>query len=184
MIYDLPRAVEFGGREWAINTDYRDVLNILEAFEDPNLTDEEKAFVCLYCLYEDFGEIPREDAAAAYEAAIGFIDHGSGEQQDGPRSMDWAQDAPLIFPAVNRAAGFEVRSVEYMHWWTFVGLFMEIRESVFSTVLNLRQKKNRGKKLEKHEKEFWDENKGICVLKARLTDEEKAEKDALEKLLG
>ena len=76
MIYDLPRAVEFGGREWAINTDYRDVLNILEAFEDPNLTDEEKAFVCLYCLYEDFEEIPRDDAAAAYEAAIGFIDHG------------------------------------------------------------------------------------------------------------
>ena len=184
MIYDLPRAVEFGGREWAINTDFRDVLNILEAFEDPNLTDQEKAFVCLYCLYADFEEIPRDDAAAAYDAAIRFIDHGSGETHDGPRSMDWTQDAPLIFPAVNRAAGFEVRAVDYMHWWTFVGLFMEIRESVFATVLNLRQKKNRGKKLEKHEKEFWDENKGICVLKARLTDEEIAEKDALEKLLG
>ena len=184
MVYDLPRAVEFGGKEWEINTDFRDVLNILEAFEDPNLTDEEKAFVCLYCLYVDFENIQRDDAAAAYEAAIRFIDHGSGENHDGPRSMDWAQDAPLIFPAVNRAAGFEVRSVEYMHWWTFVGLFMEIRESVFATVLNLRQKKNRGKKLEKHEKEFWDENKGICVLKARLTDEEIAEKDALEKLLG
>lgn len=197
MVYELPRAVAFGGREWEVNTDFRDVLNILEAFEDPNLTDEEKAFVCLYCLYVDFADIPGEDAAAAYEAAIRFIDHGSGDLEEesralrsphrarnGPRSMDWAQDAPLIFPAVNRAAGFEVRSVDYMHWWTFVGLFMEIRESVFATVLNLRQKKNRGKKLEKHEKEFWDENRGICVLKARLTDEEIAERDALERLLG
>lgn len=184
MIYDLPKALTLGGREWAINTDYRDVLNILEAFEDPNLTDEEKVFVCLYCLYVDFERIPKDTVQAAYEAAIEFIDHGNGNEHAGSRSMDWTQDAPLIFPAVNHVAGFEVRSVEYMHWWTFVGLFMEIRDSVFSTVLSLRQKKNRGKKLEKHEQEFWKDNKGICELKTRYTDEEIAEKEALEKLLG
>ena len=184
MIYDLPRALEFGGRAWTIHTDYRDVLNILEAFEDPDLTDEEKAYVCLYCLYEDFETIPREDMARAYEAAIAFIDHGSGNDRPGPRTMDWRQDAPLIFPAVNRAAGFEVRAVEYMHWWTFVGLFMEIRDSVFSTVLGLRQKKNRGKKLEKYEKEFWQQNKGICELKRRLTEAEQAEEDRLRSVFG
>ena len=184
MIYDLPEVLEFGGREWAINTDYRDVLNILEAFEDPDLSDDEKAFVCLCCLYEDFESIPRTELQAAYEAAIGFIDHGSGEDQPGPRTMDWAQDAPLIFPAVNRAAGFEVRSVEYMHWWTFMGLFMEIHDSVYSTVLGLRQKKARGKKLEKYEKEYWQQNKGICELKKRLTEEEKAEEERLKSIFG
>ena len=184
MIYDLPEALEFGGREWAIWTDYRDVLNILEAFEDPDLSDDEKAYVCLCCLYRDFAEIPREQLQAAYEAAIAFIDHGSGEDRPGPRTMDWSQDAPLIFPAVNRAAGFEVRSVDYMHWWTFMGLFMEIRDSVYSTVLGLRQKKARGKKLEKYEQEYWQQNKKICVIKKRLTEEEKAEEDRLKNIFG
>ena len=184
MIFELPTALEFGGREWAIETDYRQVLRILAAYEDPDLTNEEKAGICLYNLYVDLEDIPRDQLQAAYDAAIGFIDHGADSGRPGPRTMDWTQDAPLIFPAVNRVAGFEVRSVEYMHWWTFVGLFMEIRDSVYSTVLALRQKKARGKKLEKQEQEFWNRNAGICKLRQRLTGEEQAEKDRLESLLG
>jgi hypothetical protein len=98
--------------------------------------------------------------------------------------MDWTQDAPLIFPAVNRVAGFEVRSVDYMHWWTFMGLFMEIHDSVYSTVLSLRGKKARGKKLEKDEREFWQHNRGICELKPRYTQEEIAEKERLKQIIG
>ena len=94
--------------------------------------------------------------------------------------------APLIFPAVNRAAGFEVRSVEYMHWWTFLGFFMEIRDTTYATVLGLRQKKygKHRKKLEKHEQEFWKNNASICELKPRYTEEELAEQEALKSILG
>jgi hypothetical protein len=51
-------------------------------------------------------------------------------------------------------------------------------------VLNLRQKKAKGKPLEKHEKEFWNANKKLCVLQAKLTEEEKEEKARLLALLG
>ncbi len=184
MIFDLPTSVTFGGREWAINTDYRDVLTILMAFEDAELTDNEKGYVCLNNLYPDFAEIPKDQMQAAYDAAIEFIDHGSADGKKPPRkTMDWTQDAPLIFPAVNHVAGFEVRSAEYIHWWTFLGYFMEIRESTYSTVLSLRQKKARGKKLEKYEQEYWRNNKGICELRRRETAEEKAEKARLLALL-
>ena len=185
MIFDLPTALEVGGKEWDIATDYRDILRILTAFEDPDLTQEEKVMLCLYNLYVDLEDMPQEQLQAAFDAAIQFIDHGSGGK-DGPRTMDWTQDAPLIFPAVNRAAGFEVRSVEYMHWWTFLGYFMEIRDTTYATVLSLRQKKfgrNR-KKLEKHEQEFWNNNRSICELKARYTEAELEERDRLNKLLG
>ena len=53
MIFDLPTEVEFGGRSWRINTDYRDVLRVLMAFEDVDLADDEKAFICLHNLYPD-----------------------------------------------------------------------------------------------------------------------------------
>lgn len=184
MIFELPTELEFGGRSWPIETDFRQVLRILAAYEDPELTNEEKAALCLYDLYVDFEEIPRDQMQAAYDAALAFIDHGGSGDKGGPRTMDWTQDAPLIFPAVNRVAGFEVRSVDYMHWWTFVGLFMEIRDSVYSTVLSLRQKRARGKKLEKHEEEFWKQNLAICKLQPRLTEAEQAEKERLDKLLG
>lgn len=185
MIYDLPTSVEFGGREWEINTDFRDVLSILTAFEDVDLTDQEKAYVCLHNMYVDFENIPPEQAQAAYDAAIEFIDHGNHNDNGKPnkKTMDWTQDAPLIFPAVNHVAGFEVRSADYIHWWTFMGYFMEIKDSTYSTVLSLRQKKARGKKLEKYEQDYWKENRAICEIKRRDTEEEKAEKERLRAIL-
>lgn len=183
-VFDLPTSVEFGGRRWEINTDFRDVLLILEAFEDPDLTEWEKALICIRNLYRS-RDIPPEQTQAAFDAALEFIDHFSAKD-DGhsPRTMDWTQDGPLIFPAVNRVAGFETRSAEYIHWWTFMGWFMEIRDSTYATVLGLRNKRTRGKKLEKHEQEFWRENKGICELKTRYTEEELAEQERLRSIIG
>lgn len=179
----LPTALAVNGRPRAIRAEYRQVLTILAAFDDPELTDAEKAYVCLHNLYVDFDGMPPEDYPEAYRAAVEFIDSGAGEG-GGPRTMDWQQDAPLIFAAVNRVAGREVRGPEFMHWWTFLGLFMEIRDSVYATVLSLQQKKARGKPLEPWEKDFWTRNAGVCRLKPRLTEAEAEEKRRLEQALG
>ena len=184
MIFDLPTSLEFGGRSWDIDADFRQVLRALAAFADPDLTDGEKALVLLYDLIVDFDELPPALYQEAVDAALAFIDRDDGDAgRRSLRLMDWEQDAPLIFPAVNRVAGFEVRDAPFLHWWTFLGYFMEIRDSVYSTVLGLRGKKARHKKLEKNEQEFWNENIGICRLKERLTEEEKAEKERLKALL-
>jgi hypothetical protein len=98
--------------------------------------------------------------------------------------MDWTQDANLIFPAVNKAAGFEVRGVDYMHWWTFMGYFMEIRDTTYATILGLRGKKALGKKLEKYEKEFWQHNRGLCELRTKYTEEELEEQARLKAIIG
>jgi len=98
--------------------------------------------------------------------------------------MDWEQDENILFPAINKVAGFETRSIEYLHWWTFLGYYMEISEGVFSHVLSIRMKKAKGKKLEKWEREFWSSNKSICVLREKISEEEKAERDRLNALLG
>ena len=89
-----------------------------------------------------------------------------------------------MFPAVNKAAGFETRSAEYIHWWTFLGYYMEISDGIFSNVLNLRLKKAKGKKLEKWEREYWQSNKELCVLKPNLSADEQKQRDELNKLLG
>lgn len=187
MIGELPRSLTVNGAEYVIRTDYRDILKILVAFNDPELEEREKAYICLFILFESFEEIPQEDYEAASAAAVQFIDHRSESTDDpkkSPRLMDWEQDESLLFPAVNKVAGFEVRSVKYLHWWTFMGYFMEISEGVFSNILSLRQKKVKHKKLEKWEREFWSANKDICVLKKRISKEEQEEINKLNELLG
>lgn len=184
MSFALPERLGVGGREWAIRADYREVLNILAAFSDPELTEAEKVYICLNNLYADFGEMPASDYAEAFRAAVAFIDQGAAGGRDGPRTVDWEQDAPILFPAVNRVAGFEVRGAAFLHWWTFLGFFMEIRDSVYATVLALRQKRARGEKLEKWEQDFWRRNGEICRLRPRLSEAELAEKRRLEAVLG
>ena len=101
------------------------------------------------------------------------------------RTMDWEQDESILFPAINKIAGFETRSVEYLHWWTFMGYFMEIStDGVFGSVLRLRQKKkNRKTPLDKTEKEFWNANRELCEIKPKLSEEEKAAKERLKNML-
>ena len=185
MIGHLPKSLTVGGKEYAIRTDYRVVLNIFQAFNDPELTNEEKCLICLKCLYVEAESIPQEDMQEAVDKAYSFVEGG-----DMPKSavsqvkiFDWEQDERLIFSAVNKVAGFETRAVRYMHWFTFLGLFSEIGDGLFSQVLHIRQKKAKGKKLEKWEREFEREHKDMIVLKERLTREQQIEEQADEEFL-
>jgi len=187
MIWELPKTILLGGEEWDIRTDFRDVLKIVIAFGDPNLENEEKIYICLQILYEGFDEIPEEQYEAAFTAALNFIDCEMPENQKNgklsPRTMDWEQDSNILFAAVNKIAGYEVRSVNYLHWWSFIGYFMEIpADGVFGNILRLRQKKAKGK-LDKSEREFWAANRSLCELKPKLSDKEKAAKERLKQML-
>ena len=166
----LPLTLKVGGRDWRIRTDFRDILKIFEAMNDREL-EHEKMPVRLY-----------QEAA---EQANWFIDAGTQDDEgENVRKMDWTQDEPIIFPAVNAVAGRETRAEKYMHWWTFLGYFMEIREGVFATVVRIRTKKLEGKTLDKWEKEFYRKNKKICDLIVEKTEQEKQEEQEINNLLG
>lgn len=179
-VWSLPTSLEVDGVPHEIRTDFRDILNIIAALNDPNLTDEAKGYVFLNILYK---EIPA-DIEAAYKAGMEFISAGTDDEgAPHQKLMDWEQDAPLLIPAINKVAGTEVRSLPYCHWWTFIGYYMEIGESTFSNVVSIRQKKAKGKKLDKHEQEFYRDNKSLIDIKSKLSDEEQEAHDNLLKLL-
>lgn len=188
MIGKLPTTLNIKGIDRAIRSDFRVALLIFQAFNDPELNDQEKALVMMDCLYEDLDSMPQEDYQEAYDQAVWFLDGGIQEDETKYRAskkvLDWEQDEQMIFSAVNKVAGKEIRAVDYLHWWTFLGYFNEIGEGLLSTVISIRQKKNKGKKLEKYEQEFYRENKSLIDIKTRLTKEEQAEKEYLEKLLN
>lgn len=182
MIGRLPTTLCIEDREYKIRTDYRIALTIFEAFNDIELKDNEKAMVMLNLLYE----IVPDNIEEALKKASWFLDGGKQYEEFNKtkKVMDWEQDESIIFSAVNKVAGYETREKEYIHWWTFLGYFSEIGEGLFSTVINIRQKKNKGKKLEKYEQEFYKNNKKLIDLKEKYSTEEQAEIDRLNQLLN
>lgn len=181
MLGQLPKTLTINGKSYRIRTDFRNILRIFEAFADKDLSDKEKMLVCLRRMFVDFSKLPYDDYKEAYEKVYWFIGCGKPEEKRPPvRTFNWIKDEPLMFPAVNKAAGLEVRAVPYLHWWTFMGYFESIdAESLFGTVLSIRQKKARGKKLEKYEREFMQNNKALMALDV----EEAKPRTAEEKLL-
>ena len=184
-VWSLPTSLTVGGVGFSIRTDFRVILDLLSNLTDPQFEDDEKALIMLKTIYIDSDKIPPENQAEAIERAVEFIDVGiSNDKRDKPSTMDWEQDAPIIIPAVNRVMGCEIRAMENLHWWTFIGAYMEIGQSLFSSVVQIREKKAKGKKLEKEEQEFYRENRVLIDLHRKddkLSDEQKNE---LRELFG
>ena len=182
--YTLQTSVCAGGVEYPIRTDFRAVLDVLCAMNDPELDGRAKTAVLVEIMFPNWQDIPIEHIEECCKQACDFID--CGNRDDGkphPKMIDWEQDADLIVPAINRVTGKEIRSVDYMHWWTFWGAYMEIGDCLLSNVLNIRDKKARHKKMEKHEQEFYRENKHLVDFKHKESEEEKAARENIEKWL-
>lgn len=173
MIGKLPKSLVVGDTEYAIRSGFDVALLIFQAYSDPNLSETEKAQVCLMCLYE---EVPI-NADEALKQATWFLDGGDmpKSKKSPVKLMDWEYDQSIYFPAVNKVAGYETRTVDYLHWWSFLGLFNEIGEGLFSQIINIRSKLAKGKKLEKYEREFYNDHKELINIKEKLTDAEQAQ---------
>lgn len=183
--WSLPKSINIGGINYKIRSDFRAVIDILIALSDPELKDVEKMEVMYRILYYDWEKIPYKYKTEAIEKASKFIDAGSeDEEKNHARIMDWEQDAPILIPAINDTLGYEIRSRKYVHWWTFLGAYMSMKDSVATTVISIRKKQSKHQKLEKWEKEFVRENKSICNLRKKLTKEEQEEKERINKWLG
>lgn len=182
--WSLPKTLNVGGKDYPIRYQFGAILDILSAYNDPELDNEEKAEVMLTILYPDCREIPQEHIPEAVQKACAFIDCGQKDEgKPKPKLIDWDQDADIIIPAINHVAGVEVRADPDIHWWTFWGFFMSIGDSLFSSVLHIRRKKASRKKLEKWEEEFYRENKSLIDMKTPATEEIKEEKLNILKFL-
>lgn len=185
MIGELPESLEIGGKQYKINADFRVILKIFTAFDDPELTEQEKCFICMKNLFADFESIPEEHLQTAVNRAYWFVGGGDIPEKSDTRKtkiIDWEQDEFLYFPAVNKVAGFETRAVKFLHWWTFLGYFNEIGEGLFSQVIHIRDKKSRGKKLEKWENEFLCSNRNLVKIRKKYTKEELEEQKKINAL--
>ena len=129
MIGALPEVLSVGDEDYPIRTDYRNVLQVFEAFQDPDLQPEEKWIVAIYLLFEDFScaddvlQAVQDgfDLGKSMKEISWFISAGHPEREVSELpTYNWKQDEQIIFSAVNKVAGKETRELDYLHWWTFL----------------------------------------------------------------
>ena len=169
-MYDLPTFVTIDEKDYNVRNkaDYRTILGVIAACEDVELTPEERVLTSLIIFYEDIDSIDSvfetfqtsekiEDAIDQMMRFIGCYNDDIGYKTQ-YKVIDWVQDEQLIVSAINNVARTEIRALEYLHWWTFIGYYMAIGESPLATIVGIRDKIAKHKKLEDFEKEFKREN--------------------------
>ena len=185
-MYDIPKSINIEGKQYKIRNegDYRVVLDCFVALNDPELTEEERVFASLIIFYEDINTIEDIYNFPNLESAVTemfkFFNCGQVESpgaKSNYRLIDWQLDSQLVCSAINNVAGKEIRLESYIHWWTFMGYYMAVGDSPLATVVGIRSKIARGKKLEKYELNFKKDNPQYFVWDARTTKQK--ENDSL-----
>lgn len=192
-MFELPKSIIIEDKEYSIRNDgdFRVILDCFSALQDEELSKKERVITSLIIFYDTlslynvFDEFDTEEKMVqAVNEMFNFFNCGQADSL-GNRSpnklIDWEQDNYLIASAINNVAHVEIRSVPYMHWWTFMGHYISIGESVLSTVVQIRSKMVEGKKLEKYEQEFKRKNPHYFVW--NRTTVEQRESDALARQL-
>lgn len=167
-MYGLPTKVTIDGLDFNIRDrgDFRMVLDCFNALQDVELSEDYRVLASLLIFYNELNDL---DSLQKYEPQINdlvkemyrFINGGEDNSPGAERDVslvDWEQDSQLVCAAINNVAHTEIRAVEYVHWWTFLGYYMSIGQSVLSTVVSIRDKIAHHKKLEDWEKEFKKNN--------------------------
>lgn len=177
-LWTLPTTAVIGGEEYQLSTDFRDMLEIIQILTSDNSPMQIRWEIAARLFYDR--DIPFQYRKDAIQFLIDFMNYGENqESKKSGKLIDWVQDATTIIGDVNKVAGFDVRSVPYIHWWTFLSYFNGIGEGPLSTLVSIRSKIQKGKKLEKWEQEYYNEHKAQVDFKS--SEDEKAVQDYFDK---
>jgi len=187
--YELPTSVILNDTVHTIRRDgdFRMVLDCFRLLQDEELEENERILACLTVFYDELDGVETVyqlgDLEEATKQMFSFFNCGQstvGAKAEG-KVIDWDKDALMIISAINKVAGKEIRAEKYLHWWTFMAYYMAIGDSALSNVVNIRRKIIKGKKLEKFEQDYVNENPDLFKPMENYT---KAEKDYLDDILS
>lgn len=155
LLNKFPQKIKIANEIYDINSDFRNCLKIIMAYEDDELTINEKHYIMLKRLY---GTIPK-NIEEATEKGILFLDCGKKEEnnplEEAKRVYSFSKDSEYIYSAINQTHNVDLERARYLHWWKFVFFFMDVnKDCTLSCFISLRDKKNK-KKLNKEERAFW-----------------------------
>ena len=155
LLTKFPTKIRIDDIDYEINSDYKNCLKIILAYEDESLMSSEQNYIMLKRLYK----IIPENIEEAIEKGIKFLNCGEEKKNTitdaDKRVYSFEKDSKFIYSAVKQTHDVDLESIEFLHWWKFVFLFMDVnKDCTFSYLISLRSKKAKGK-LDEYEKKAW-----------------------------
>lgn len=183
LIDKLPTKIKVNDNIYNINSDFRTIINIILAFEDKELTNNEQVYIMLKNLYKE--EVRQEDTYEAMKKALKFIDGGIEPELENDikpkRIYSFKKDGNYIFSGINQTHHINLSENENMHWWVFLSFFMDMStDCTFGELIYYRKRKNENK-LTKEEKEQYKKIKKLVDLDEKDKMSSQVRKEFLDK---
>lgn len=182
----LPEGYEDeNGTFYPMDFDFRIGVQVSLIQDDPELDDIEKILLTQDLIFA--GDIP-DDPEVIKECVSFFI---NGWYQDRHvdkhvkvKTSDFNVDQWRIYSAFLTQYQIDLNSIEFLHYWVFMGLLSTLDECAYTRVLDIRSKDIIPKGLKGKELQDFKDAKYTYALGAKETQELKDEKSNVEAVLG
>lgn len=135
LTHSARRIVFCNGRRYFCDLSFNAVLDALRALSDDCMHDADKLDFCIWRLVR--GHVPKSKKEKLLEAILDSI---AGEKSDGPRCLDFEQDADAIRSGFRQAYGIDLeRERGRLPWVTFLALLQNLpKETRMAEIIETR----------------------------------------------
>ena len=124
---------------------------------------------------QDVVDAFNEEYAGTYHMQVEWIMETEEEYRKNLKRLNVTDELPAVI--------YDVRTLPSLHWWSFLAWFDAIGEGSFATVVAIRDKLRRGKRLENWELDFYRTHRAAVELRSPASPAQEAEKQRLLALL-
>lgn len=175
-----------------IDSDFQTGIQIMQALDDEELTEQERIATALNLLFliddENGNPLPLPDMQTAIDGLVWFLtdwNHDHNSKTDNTRVTDYNIDQWRIYSAFRQHYGINLNT-DKLHFWEFMGLLTTLPECAYTRVIDIRAKKITSK-MGKDEKKAYAELKKVYALEqpkeVEYTDSQKEAIDEFDRMM-
>ncbi len=173
-------------RGFPIDSDFQTGIQIMQAFDNEGLSQQEQIGVALSLLFlqedKDGTPLPIPDEQTAVEGLMWFLtdwNHDHNSKIDKTRVTDYDIDQWRIYSAFRQHYGINLNA-EKLHFWEFMGLLTTLPECAYTRVIDIRAKKITSR-MGKDERKAYTELKKVYALdQAKEVEYTDSQKQAID----
>lgn len=167
-----------------IDSDFRIGIQIMQALEDTELTEQEQIGIALSLLFlqedKEGNPLLAPDIQTAAEGLTWFLtdwNHDRNKAGDKAKVTDYDIDQWRIYAGFNQHYGINLNTVK-LHFWEFMGLLTNLPECAYTRVIDICMKKTN--KMSREERKAYAELKEVYALSPHNVEYTDAEKEAID----
>ena len=189
LLLDLvPTTVDIDGKDYEINSNFRNGILFEVMMQDHELTDVDKIIQALDLYYPVLpNNIPEAIEKMLWFYRCGYDINELNRRGAGSGKKDQVYsfefDADYIYAAFLDQYNIDLQDIEYLHWWKFKAMFKSLKEdNEFVKIMGYRSM-DLSKVEDKKMKEHYRKLKRMYKIPEQISDSEKEKMDKLNEIL-